>query len=107
MSLFIRPTTETDLPILAQMNRCPIEDEGSRNPMSVQELQHRMCEWLHGDWKVELFVDDKDSIVGYAVYQFRSDIYDPCKVVAYLRQLYIERERRSKGLGSRAVKTLA
>jgi GNAT superfamily N-acetyltransferase len=107
MPLLIRPATKTDLPALARMNRCLIEDEGSRNPMSVPELQHRMSEWLHGDWKVELFIEDEDAIVGYAVYQFRQDIHDPHKVVVYLRQLYIERERRSNGLGSRAVKMLA
>jgi GNAT superfamily N-acetyltransferase len=60
-----------------------------------------------GAHQAELFVDDKDAIVGYAVHQFQKDIYDPHKVVVYLRQFYIERERRSKGLGSRAVKMLA
>ena len=38
MPLLIRPATKSDLPILAQMNRRLIEDEGSRNPMSIAEL---------------------------------------------------------------------
>ena len=32
MSLLIRPANEADLPLLAQMNKRLIEDEGSRNP---------------------------------------------------------------------------
>jgi len=88
------------------MNRCLIEDEGSRNPMSIAELQNRMGEWLRGEWRVELFTEG-DTAVGYAVYQFRKDIYKPDEVVVYLRQLYIERDKRSRGLGSRAVKLLA
>jgi GNAT superfamily N-acetyltransferase len=107
MPLLVRPATEADLPTLARMNRYLIEDEGSRNPMSVQGLQQRMSEWLRGDWKVELFVDDMDAIMGYAVYQFRRDMYELNKVVVYLRQLYIERDKRSRGLGSRAVELLA
>jgi len=88
------------------MNKCLIFDEGSRNPMSIAELQNRMSEWLRGEWRVELFTEG-DAIVGYAVYQFRRDAYEPDKVVVYLRQLYIERDKRSRGLGSRAVKLLA
>jgi len=88
------------------MNRRLIEDEGSRNPMSLAELQNRMGEWLRDEWQIELFVDE-DAAVGYAVYQFRRDVYELNKVVVYLRQLYIERDRRSRGLGSRAVKLLA
>jgi GNAT superfamily N-acetyltransferase len=88
------------------MNRRLIEDEGSRNPMSLAELQDRMSGWLRGEWQVEFFVDE-DAVVGYAVYQFRRDMYELNKVVVYLRQLYIERDKRSRGLGSRAVKLLA
>jgi GNAT superfamily N-acetyltransferase len=88
------------------MNRRLIEDEGSRNPMSITGLQDRMGDWLRGEWKVELF-SEEGAVVGYAVYQFRNDIYEPDKVVVYLRQLYIERDRRSRGLGGRAVKLLA
>jgi GNAT superfamily N-acetyltransferase len=88
------------------MNECLIEDEGSRNPMSIAELQNRMGEWLRGEWRVELFIEG-DTVVGYAVYQFRRDAYEPDKVVVYLRQLYIERDKRSRGLGSRTIKLLA
>ncbi len=104
--LSIRAATETDLPTLARMNKCLIEDEGSRNPMSIAELQNRMDEWLRGEWRVDLFTE-ADTVVGYAVYQFRRDAYEPDEVVVYLRQLYIERDKRSKGLGSRAIKLLA
>ena len=106
MPLLIRPATKSDLPILAQMNRRLIEDEGSRNPMSIAELQNRMGEWLGDEWQVDLF-SEGDTVVGYAVYQFRKDIYKPDEVMVYLRQLYIERDRRRRGLGSRAFKLVA
>ncbi len=106
MALLIRAATESDLPILARMNKYLIEDEGSRNPKSVVELQHRMSEWLQGDWNVELLVDE-ETIVGYAVYQFRKDEYYPDKTAVYLRQFFIDRDKRNKGLGNLAFKTLA
>lgn len=106
MALLIRAATESDLPLLARMNKCLIEDEGSRNPMSVDELQQRMRGWLHGDWQAALFIE-AESTAGYAVYQFRQDDYFPEKTVVYLRQFYIERDRRNKGLGSLAFRTLA
>lgn len=106
MALLIQAATEADLPLLAQMNKCLIEDEGSYNPMSTDELQQRMQGWLRGDWQVELFVDG-DTVVGYVVYQFRRDDYFPDRVVVYLRQFYIERAKRNRGLGNLAIRTLA
>ena len=106
MSISIRAADETDLPLLAQMNKRLIEDEGSRNPMSVPELRHRMGGWLHGDWKVDRFVEGNITL-GYAVYQFREDEYAPDKTVVYLRQMYIDRGKRSRGLGALAFKLLA
>ena len=38
MPLLIHPANEADLPLLAQMNKRLIEDEGSRNPMSLDQL---------------------------------------------------------------------
>jgi len=103
---FASLTVEANLPMLARMNKRLIEDEGSRNPMSVDELQQRMNGWLHGDWQVRLLLEE-ETVVGYAVYQFRKDEYFPDKTAVYLRQFYIERDKRNKGLGSLAFKTLA
>lgn len=105
MSITIRAASETHLPILAQMNKYLIEDEGSRNPMSVSELEQRMRGWMHGDWNVDLFLEE-ETIVGYAVYQFRPEEFFPDKCLVYLRQLYIDRAKRSRGLGRLALQSL-
>ena len=105
MTLLIRTATDADLPLLAHMNKRLIEDEGNRNPMSVVELQDRMNQWLHGDRKFQLFIEDV-TIVGYAVYQFQRDEFFPDQTVVYLRQFYIERAKRNRGLGSLAFKML-
>ncbi len=101
------------------MNRRLIEDEGSRNPMSLDELADRFRNWLEGTWQVDLLIEAADgpaqpnskssvgpiqpppeSVVGYAVYQVRRDEYFPEATEVYLRQFYLERERRGRGLGS-------
>jgi hypothetical protein len=105
MTLAIRAATDDDLAPLARMNKHLIEDEGSRNPMSVEQLRQRMQGWLGGDWKVDLFVEG-DAVVGYAVYQFRQDEYLPNQLLVYLRQMFIERAKRSRGLGNRAFQLL-
>ena len=105
MPLLIRPADEADLPLLAQMNKRLIEDEGSRNPMSLDQLAERMRGWLLGDWEVKLFATDA-GVVGYAVYQARRDEYFPDQTIVYLRQFYIEREMRGQGLGTAAFRAL-
>ena len=105
MSLLVRPANEADLPLLTQMNKRLIEDEGSRNPMSIGQLADRMRGWLLGDWELKLFATD-DRVVGYAVYQRRRDEYFPDQTIVYLRQFYIERELRGQGLGTAACRAL-
>ena len=106
MPLLIRSADEADLPLLAQMNKCLIEDEGSRNPMSLDQLADRMRGWLLGNWHLKLFATDGGA-VGYAVYQVRRDEYFPDQTIVYLRQFYIEREMRRQGLGTAAYRALA
>jgi len=106
MPLLIRSADEADLPLLAQMNKCLIEDEGSRNPMSLDQLADRMRGWLLGNWHLKLFATDGGA-VGYAVYQARRDEYFPEQTIVYLRQFYIEREMRGQGLGTAAFRALA
>ena len=106
MSLTLRTATDSDLSQLARMNKELIEDEGCRNPMSIVELGQRMRGWMHGDWQVVLFCDAR-VVVGYAVYQFRKDEYLTDITVVYLRQMFVERSRRSQGLGKCALQLLA
>jgi hypothetical protein len=58
MTLAIRAVTANDLPIPTEMNTQLIEDEQSRNPMSLDALAERMHGWLHSDWCVDVITVD-------------------------------------------------
>lgn len=102
MAFILRNATVHDAEVLAHMNKCLIEDEGSRNPMNVSQLRDRMIGFLNDSWRVDLFFND-DQVVGYALYQFRRDDYDSSLPVVYLRQFFVEREHRRKGYGQQAL----
>ncbi|NLG28897.1 MAG: GNAT family N-acetyltransferase [Chloroflexi bacterium] len=106
VDLVLRSAEEADLPLLAQMNRRLIEDEGSRNPMSVAQLQERMRGWLAEGYAARLFVEDGVRAVGYAVFRAYPDPYDPAQQYVYLRQFYVERTERRRGVGTRALALL-
>jgi GNAT superfamily N-acetyltransferase len=106
MSLTLRPASEGDLSLIAKMNARLIDDEGSRNPMGLVELEHRARGWLEdGSWKIDLFERNGD-VTGYAVYQQRRDEYDPEQNVVYIRQFYVERHDRGVGVGTEALSLL-
>ena len=105
MALSIRSGTTDDLSLLAQMNKRLIEDEGSRKPMSVAELERRMRGWLESGWLIDIFLED-GSVIGYAVYRRCTDDYHPDQTVIHLRQLFIERGHRNRGLGTLAFRDL-
>jgi GNAT superfamily N-acetyltransferase len=99
--LAICPAADADLPLLARMNRHLADDEGSRNRMSADALAERMRGWLHGDWHIDV-ITEGDATLGYTVYQIRPDEYEPERAIVYVRQFFIERERRGQGLGRHA-----
>ena len=101
MELAIRPATAADVPLLAAMNRQLCDDERSRNRTSVAELAVRMENWLAGDWRAVLF-DGPTQAVGYAVYRLGRDDYDPAISEIFVRQFFIQRDLRGRGLGRRA-----
>jgi ribosomal protein S18 acetylase RimI-like enzyme len=101
MAISVRRATANDVPLLATCNRHLIEDEGSRNPMTVAELEERLQAWMSGAWEVVVF-QDGNPVVGYAVFQVRPDEFEPAIPSVYVRQLFIVRERRRCGLGRRA-----
>jgi GNAT superfamily N-acetyltransferase len=107
MPISIRAATEGDLPILATMNKRLIEDEGHRNPMSLDQLLHRMQSWLSSNWAVHLFLQADNTIVGYSLHQLRRDDYFANEVNVYLRQFFIERAYRDQGLGSEAFRAIS
>lgn len=87
-----------DLPVLAELNRQLIEDEGHSNPMSVAELEDRMRGWIARAYTAVLFTEN-GRVVGYALY--RTD-----NTGIFLRQFFICRGERGKGLGRQAMARL-
>jgi ribosomal protein S18 acetylase RimI-like enzyme len=93
--------TPADAPELARMNRQLIEDEGSRNPMSLTALESRMRQWLQEDWRVVLIYAES-TLAGYALFRVRLDDYFPQQSDVYVRQFFIRREWRKRGIGRTA-----
>lgn len=101
MNIELRLAKPADSDLLAEMNRELIVDEGSRNPMSQVELAERMWRWLSKDWQAVLILTNK-VVVGYALFQQRRDEYHPENVEVYIRQYFIKRMFRGKGIGQAA-----
>ncbi len=86
--------------ILAEMNHQLIRDEGHRNPMTVPELAERMRGWLSdGSYRAILFEENHEPIA-YALFRAEPD------ASIHLRQFFVSRDHRRRGVGSRAVATL-
>ncbi len=105
MSLILRRAIENDLKILAQMNKKLIDDEGSSNPMSIQELEERMKSWFLLDWNIDLICNDA-QIIGYALYQYRENQNDKEQEEVFLRQYFINPDFRNQGFGQAGIKLL-
>lgn len=81
-----------DVKRLAELNRCLIEDEQHPNPMNITELTERMNEWLATDYICYLAKENRD-IVAYCLYRDDGGYY-------YMRQLYVDRVHRRKGIAT-------
>jgi predicted acetyltransferase len=90
-----RTATQIDIPWLAAMNCQLIRDEGHSNPMNESRLAERMAAWMKGEYEVVIFTRDGVD-AGYAVYR-----HEPGWV--YLRQLFVCREHRRRGVGREAI----
>jgi ribosomal protein S18 acetylase RimI-like enzyme len=93
-----RFATDEDLELLAEWNHQLIRDEGHRNPMTVPELRERMAGWLGGEYKAVIFATAGEA-VAYALYKESAS-------EVYLRQLFVRREQRRRGIGREAVEIL-
>ncbi|HEY5913795.1 MAG TPA: GNAT family N-acetyltransferase, partial [Verrucomicrobiae bacterium] len=93
-----RPATLDDCTLLAELNHQLIRDEGHRNPMTVPQLEQRMQGFIEGEYRAIIF-EEYGEVVAYALYREGAD-------EIYLRQLFVVRHRRRKGIGRRAVETL-
>ena len=85
------------------MNRHLIEDERSANPVDLESLRERMRGWLETDYRAVLF--EADEVIGYALYRFEDETLGGRRVV-YLRQFFIGRAHRRRGLGHEAFSQL-
>ena len=83
------------------MNRRLIEDEKSANLMDLEELRERMRGWLGSTYHAVLFEHTKE-IIGYTLYRVENETFRERQVV-FLRQFFIERAYRRRGLGREAV----
>ena len=92
-----RIATQSDVPLLAELNHQLIHDEGHRNPMTVPQLAERMRDWLAGEYTAILF--EENEVVAYALYRDSDDSI-------YLRQLFVHRAHRRKGIGRRVMEIL-
>lgn len=106
MSITMRPAAAEDAPALAAMNRQLIVDEGSRNPMTLAELEQRMRRLLADGWEALVF-EDAAGIAAYALYRVRRDEYFPERPEVYIRQFFVMPDRRGRGVGRAAFELMA
>jgi GNAT superfamily N-acetyltransferase len=97
--LTFRVAAAADLPQLASWNKQLIEDEGHDNTMSLEELVVRMRNWLTTEYQALIFEEPAETPVAYAL------LRDTPEWV-HLRQFFVARDRRRRGIGARAVALL-
>jgi ribosomal protein S18 acetylase RimI-like enzyme len=90
--------TLDDCPLLAELNHQLIRDEGHRNKMAVPELEQRMKGWLASEYAAVIF-KERGEVVAYALYRDEPD-------ELYLRQLFVARSCRRRGIGRAAMEIL-
>ncbi|MBT3272198.1 MAG: GNAT family N-acetyltransferase [Spirochaetales bacterium] len=95
---YIKNAAKTDVPLLARMNKGLIDDEKSENEMTLRELEERMHDFVDGPYQAFLILDE-NRVAGYML--VRTDT-----TPVYLRQFYIERHFRRRGIGTAAFSRL-
>ena len=66
--------------------------------MGIEELEHRMRDFLNGEYSAFYFLED-NAVIGYALVRHTSK-------PLYLRQFFIDREYRQKKKGTQAFQML-
>ena len=94
----IRQCTQSDIALLARMNKHLIEDERAPNAMDIAQLQQRMTQFILGSYCAYFFMVD-NAPIGYA-------LCDSARTPMYLRQFFIERAHRRRGYGKVAFQLL-
>ena len=92
----LRLATSADVPLIAQMNRELMQDEGHADVLDLGPLEDRMRGWLAGEYRAVLF-EQGGEVVAYAL--LRPEGSD-----TYLRQFFSRRQRtlRSRSTARRA-----
>ena len=98
IGLQYRMATAEDIALLARMNRQLIEDEGHRNRMTLPELAERLRQWLANEYTAVIF-EQGTTPVAYA-------LFHPEAASIYLRQFFVERRYRRRGIGRQAMQLL-
>jgi GNAT superfamily N-acetyltransferase len=94
-----RIATLDDCRLLAGLNHQLLQDERHRNRfMTLPQLEERMRGFLSGEYRGVIFQEDSE-VVAYALYREQPD-------EIYLRQLFVVRDRRRRGIGRRAIEIL-
>ncbi|RJX37637.1 GNAT family N-acetyltransferase [Paenibacillus pinisoli] len=105
LAMSYRLAHEMDIPLLAGMNLQLIQDEGSANSMNLEQLSERMAGFLKSEWQAVILLSEEETI-GYALYQERQQPFQPERVEIYIRQYFIVRNYRQKGMGRRGMSLL-
>jgi RimJ/RimL family protein N-acetyltransferase len=98
MRLHYRIATLADVPLLARMNQHLREDEQSRWVLTMAQLESRMRGLLDDDYTAVIF-ENSETAVAYALYQ-------PVEGGIYLRQFFVSRDYRRRGIGREAIHLL-
>jgi ribosomal protein S18 acetylase RimI-like enzyme len=97
-----RFATPDDVPLLTKMNRQLVEDEQHRNRFKPEAwFEERMRGFLTGDYTAVMF-EEGDAVVGYVLYRNHPDHAD----TIYIRQVFVDRERRGQGMGTQMIRLL-
>ena len=81
-----------DAEVLAELNKHLIEDERHPNPMNIVQLTQQMKAWLATDY-ICYVAKQKGNIIAYCLYRDEGGHY-------YMRQLYVDRAHRRKGIAT-------
>lgn len=105
MNIEFRRATRADVPVLAEMNQQLIIDESSRNPMNKKQLTERLEQWLD-DGRTAVLLLREGEIIGYMLYYRTQDEYHPYQDSVYIRQYFIKRNFRRRGIGQIAFEAI-
>jgi GNAT superfamily N-acetyltransferase len=94
-----RIATLDDCQLLARLNHQLLQDERHRNRfMTLPQLEERMRGFLSGEYRGVNYQEDGE-VVAYALYREQLE-------EIYLRQLFVVRDHRRRGIGRRAIEIL-